>query len=63
MKINLRALREQKKWSQSKLAILSGVSRPYISEIEAGKYIPTVDIACKICKALGCSMDDFIDCE
>jgi transcriptional regulator with XRE-family HTH domain len=63
MKIKLTEIRNQKKWSQSKLSLISGVSRTYISEIEAGKYNPTIDIICKLTKALGCSLDDLVDCD
>jgi len=63
MKIRLEEVRRAKKWSQSKLAIMSGVGRSYISEIESGKYCPTADVICKLCFALKCTPNDLIDCE
>lgn len=61
-KIRLKELRRQKRWSQSKLGRISGVSRSYISDIEAGRYKPTADIICKLCKALNCTPNDLIVC-
>lgn len=63
MKIKVEELRRKKRWSQSKLSIISGVSRTYISEIESGKYNPTIDIVCKLAKALNCKLDDLVDCD
>lgn len=63
MKIRLKELRNKKGWTQEKLADVSGVGRSYISEIEVGKYNPTADIICKLCKALDCTPNDLINCE
>ncbi|NEZ47696.1 helix-turn-helix transcriptional regulator [Clostridium niameyense] len=52
MKINLKKIREEKNISQSKLAILAGISRSYVSEIEAGKKTPSLDMLEKIAEAL-----------
>jgi transcriptional regulator with XRE-family HTH domain len=61
--INLKELRETKEYSKSQLSELSGVSVSYISEIEAGKYHPTDDIICKLCKALNCMPNDLVKCD
>jgi transcriptional regulator with XRE-family HTH domain len=64
VKINLQKLRREKKWSRNKLAILSGVSRSYISQIEKGEYSNVgAEILCKLCKALGCTIDELLECE
>ncbi|MCW6085484.1 MULTISPECIES: helix-turn-helix domain-containing protein [Clostridium] len=52
MKINLKKIREEKNISQSKLAILAGISRSYVSEIEAGKKTPSLDMLERIAEAL-----------
>ena len=39
---------------------MSGVSRPFISQIESKKHIPRVDIVCKLCKALDITPDELI---
>ncbi|MBO0539041.1 XRE family transcriptional regulator [Clostridium botulinum] len=52
MKINLKKIREEKNISQSKLAILADISRSYVSEIEAGKKTPSLDVLEKIAEAL-----------
>lgn len=61
--LNLTKLRRKKKLSQLQLSKRAGVSRSYISGIEAGKYDPTTNIVCKLCKALGCTPNDLIKCE
>lgn len=55
--------RKAKGWSKSKLATQSGVARGYITELEQGKYIPTVYTLSKIANALGCTMDELIRFE
>ena len=58
--LRLSELREAKKLNKTQLANISGVSRPYISQVEAGLYIPTVDVCCKLCLGLGCTPNDLI---
>ena len=68
MNETLKQLRMSKNWSQTRLAKESGVSQTYISELEAGKSVPTVPIALKLASALDVSIsrlltgrDDSID--
>ncbi|MDF2892525.1 MAG: Helix-turn-helix domain [Clostridia bacterium] len=63
MKLRLKEVREIRGWSQGKLAIYSGVARHHISELESGYYMPKADTICKLCRALGCTPNDLIDCE
>ena len=59
---NLRKLREAKGLSQEKLARLADVANNTIIKIEGGKnQNPTLDTLKKIAKALGVSVDDFIE--
>lgn len=44
--------REQKHFSQSQLAELSGINQAHISRIESGKSKPTMPTVFRICKAL-----------
>lgn len=53
MTINLRKLRSDFGYSQTKLSHKSKVSLPTIQNIEAGKANPTIDILEKIIKAFG----------
>jgi len=62
MALRLRELRRARGWSQCKLAKKSDTARSYISELESGRYDPTKTI-CKLCRALGCTPNDLIDCE
>lgn len=48
----LKEIRKQKKITQEKLAELTGLSRPYISDIERKKSKPSGETILKIAKAL-----------
>lgn len=48
----LRELREQKSWSQREIEIRSGLQRAYLSRVENGHTIPTVETLEKWAKAL-----------
>lgn len=60
MRLNLHQLREGKGLSQIELAKRSGVSQPFISQIEKGERIPSVFIAKKIAIALDKTVDEMI---
>lgn len=64
MQLKIKQLREQKGWSQSKLARKAGISRNYLSEIEHGKYQNIgAEILCKLAKALNCTLNDLVECD
>ena len=44
--------------SQERLAQLAGIGQSTISEIEAGKHNPTVDVALCIARALGKTVEE-----
>ena len=46
--------------SQEKLAELAEVDRTYVSMIERGKRHPTIEVAERICRALGAPLSDVI---
>lgn len=48
----LRELRKEKKLTLVQLSELSGVSNPYLSQIENDKFVPSIDILNKISKPL-----------
>jgi len=50
---NLKTLRKELGWSQELLAEKTGVSAPYITQIEVGKRTPSLDIVEKLATALG----------
>lgn len=47
--------------SQEALAQASGVSRVAIARYETGERVPSITIAARIAKALGCKVDDLIE--
>lgn len=62
--LNLKQIRQKKEYSVSKLSRLSGVSRPYITQLENDIYNnPTVEVICKLCRALEVSPNDIIKHE
>lgn len=50
---NIKSLRKKLGWSQELLAEKTGVSAPYITQIEVGKRTPSLDIVEKLATALG----------
>lgn len=50
---NIKLLRKRLGWSQELLAEKTGVSAPYITQIEVGKRTPSLDIVEKLAFALG----------
>lgn len=52
LKNYLKEIRNEKKMSQSDLALLVGVSRNTISSIETGQFIPSSKLALILCIAL-----------
>lgn len=57
---NIRSARNEREWTQEKLAFEAGVKRAYISEIEAGKRNPTLGIVERISSALGVEPSDLL---
>ncbi|MGH1145393.1 helix-turn-helix transcriptional regulator [Bacillus pseudomycoides] len=53
----IRILRKEKKISQEDLAKLCHVSRQTINAIENNKYDPTLELAFKLAKSLGVTVD------
>lgn len=50
---NVKTLRKRLGWSQEFLAEKTGVTAPYITQIEVGKRTPSLDIVEKLATALG----------
>jgi putative transcriptional regulator len=50
MKNELRALREDRAWSQGALAEQLGVSRQTVNALETGKYDPSLPLAFRIAR-------------
>ncbi|WP_395546700.1 MULTISPECIES: helix-turn-helix domain-containing protein [unclassified Lacrimispora] len=63
MKIKLRSLRIKQHMSMEDLAIKALISKSTISRIESGDMIPSVDILCRLCVALGVTLNDMVDCK
>ena len=59
--MRLREIRVGKGLTQTRLAELSGVSQTYISELELGRFQPTIKILRKLAKALDISITELID--
>jgi ribosome-binding protein aMBF1 (putative translation factor) len=46
-------LREERGWSQRKLAEVTGIKQPQIARIEMGRQMPTIETLWKLADALG----------
>ena len=58
MNEKMKQARQKKNLSQAELAKITGVSRQTINMIEKGDYNPTIGLCRKICKVLGCTLND-----
>ena len=58
---NIRIKRLKKKFTQEKLAELSGITQKYISLIEKQKANPSIVIIVNICQALGVKISELVD--
>lgn len=64
IQINLEQIRIAAGLSISKLSIISGVAKGYISELETDTYDnPSIRVLCKLKKALECTLDELVSCE
>lgn len=53
--------REASGLSKNQLALKSGISQPYIGDLETGKKKPTIDTIERLCDALGVSISQFFN--
>lgn len=56
----IRALRDQLKWSQSRLAAEAGLAASTLSEIEGGRYLPNLRVIVDLARALGVPVDSLL---
>ena len=57
---HLRALREERGWSQEEFADRAGLHRTYVSAVERGVRNPTLSVLERLAKALGVSMAELV---
>lgn len=57
----LRALRERRGETQRSLADLTGMTHPYISEMERGLKVPSLTTLNRLAIALECEVTDLVD--
>lgn len=57
---NLKTLRESKGMSQAELAESLGITQSIIAQYEAGAKFPNVNLAAKIAKTLGVTVDTML---
>ncbi|HEX3355758.1 MAG TPA: helix-turn-helix transcriptional regulator [Tepidisphaeraceae bacterium] len=56
----LRRLRQYAKLTQEQVANKARVSREYVSMLESGKNVPTIDVFIRLCRAVGASPAEVI---
>ena len=59
----VRECRKNKGWSQEDLALKAKVSQPTISDIERKRYVPRVDVALLIARALQSTVEELFILE
>ncbi len=57
----LRSYRNQKGWSQEKLAERAGLHPTYIGQLERGEKNATIDSICKVANALGVPLEQLFE--
>lgn len=57
---NIATLRRAQKIKSSELATMAGVKQPYISAIENGRKVPSLNVMQKIAKALGTTTSELL---
>jgi len=57
---NLRRLREQKGWSQERLAFEAEIHRTYVSDIERCARNPTITVVEKLARPLGVTVSELL---
>lgn len=64
LKLKIKEQRLKRRWSIRKLSLISGVARGYLSELEHDVYEnPSVRVLCKLKNALGCTLDELVECD
>jgi putative transcriptional regulator len=63
MKTRLRVLRAERNWSQADLAGRLGVSRQTVNAIETGKYDPSLELAFRIARLFGSTIEEIFQPE
>ncbi len=54
-------LRKDKKWSQKELTLMIGTSGPVLGRYERDEITPSVEVAKKLAKAFGVTLDFLVD--
>ncbi len=58
MKNRLKVLRAERDWSQAELAVRLNVSRQTVNALETGKYDPSLDLAFRIARLFGQTIEE-----
>lgn len=61
MENKIRILRAEKGMTQEELAEKAGVTRQTIIAIEKGKYVPSLELAFKICRVFNKKIEEVFD--
>lgn len=61
MRSRLKVLRAERDWTQADLAERVGVSRQAINAVETGKFDPSLELAWRLSKVFGLSIEEVFD--
>ena len=59
----LKAMRRTKGLSQSELALLAGVKRQAVYDMESGKYVPNTAVALRLARIFACRVEDLFSLD
>lgn len=57
----IRIIRKKQSLTQEQLAELADISVVYVSKLEHGQRVPSLETLLEICNVLNCSMDDLLE--
>ncbi|CAG7618300.1 hypothetical protein PAESOLCIP111_02101 [Paenibacillus solanacearum] len=58
MNNRIKEMRARRNWTQEQLSEMIGVSRQTVISIESGRYNPSLELAFKIAKAFGSTIEE-----
>ena len=59
--IRLEEIRKSRGMTQTELSKAAGLSQAFVSDVERGKCLPSVETLVRFARVLDCTLDDLVD--